>query len=379
MLMRSILAASAALLTSCGGGEDSSSDEATDSNADSQLAVDAGPPDGAEVYARNCALCHGVNGDGDGELKLDRPARSFRDGGFSFGNTPEAILRTVSNGIGGTPMPGFAALLSPAELEVVAMHVIALGPEQVEVDADSMILTVGARAEVVRGGLPPLTDGGPVVPRGLLLGNADGTSFEYDASDVRLLAVRQGQFVRRRDWQNRGGDLLEPLGRVIWRPADGASGAVARLGADTPLRAQLAWTEVQGAQAQVGTRLLDATGATVATMSDSGSALMLGGLSGVRRIIRVEDGEPGTQILLRLAAAVESERLGEHRLRLGTAGVDLVVVEGIDRSGFIGLTEADGAIHAALKFDEQGRASCEIDLIPVASAEDAEKLRVEGY
>lgn len=377
--MRSILAVAAAFLTSCGGGEAPSSDDSGDSAADPQVSAPAGPVDGAEVYARNCAVCHGVNGDGDGELKLDRPARSFRAGGFSFGNTQEAILRTVTNGIGGTPMAGFVDVLSPTELEAVTLQVIALGPERVEVDVESMVLTVGAHAEVVRGGLPPLTDGGPVVPRGLLLGNADGTSFEYDASDVRLLAVRQGQFVRRRDWQNRGGDLLEPLGQVIWRPADGAAGAVAWLGTETPLHAQLAWTEVQGGQAQVGSRLLDAAGTLVATMSDEGSALMLGGLSGVRRIIRIEDGEPGAQILVRIAPTVQSERLGEHRLRLGTAGVDLVVVEAINRRGFVGLTEADGAIHAALKLDARGSASCEIDLIPVASAEDAEKLRLEDY
>ena len=43
--------------------------------------------------------------DGNGVTELDRPARSFRDGGFSFGNTPEALFRTISTGIPGTPMP----------------------------------------------------------------------------------------------------------------------------------------------------------------------------------------------------------------------------------------------------------------------------------
>ena len=59
------------------------------------------------LFIANCASCHGEKGDGEGTTDLDRKARSFKDGGFSFGNTPEALFRTLTTGIPGTPMPGF--------------------------------------------------------------------------------------------------------------------------------------------------------------------------------------------------------------------------------------------------------------------------------
>ena len=43
--------------------------------------------DTAALYAEHCATCHGSNGDGKGTADLDRPARSFLDGGYSYGNT----------------------------------------------------------------------------------------------------------------------------------------------------------------------------------------------------------------------------------------------------------------------------------------------------
>ena len=51
--------------------------------------------------------------------------RSFRQGGFSFGNTEEAVFRTISSGIIGTPMPGFQSLIGEAERHALARHVIA--------------------------------------------------------------------------------------------------------------------------------------------------------------------------------------------------------------------------------------------------------------
>jgi len=63
--------------------------------------------------------------------------------------------------------------------------------------------------------LPPLAEGLPVHPRGLLIGDPTGITFEYQVDDVRLLALRQGGFVRRTDWSGRGGTPLEPLGKVV--------------------------------------------------------------------------------------------------------------------------------------------------------------------
>jgi len=170
---------------------------------------------GPEVYKQLCAVCHGDTGDGKGLVQLDRPARSFKDGGFSFGNTPKAIARTVASGIGGTPMPGFAAMLSQAEIDAVAAYVVSLGPEQPPAVGKDSVLEVGDRPQFVRGHLPSASPGAPDHPRGLLVGTTDGLSWEYAADDLRLIAVRQGSFVNREDWGARGGSPLKPLGKLI--------------------------------------------------------------------------------------------------------------------------------------------------------------------
>ena len=92
---------------------------------------------GQEVYEQICAMCHGETGDGKGIVPLDRPARSFLTGTFSFGNTRDALFKSVSNGIGGTPMPGFEALLTEDERYAVVDYIIAMGPER-EVVVDDL-------------------------------------------------------------------------------------------------------------------------------------------------------------------------------------------------------------------------------------------------
>ena len=54
-------------------------------------------------------------GDGKGTTKLDRDPRNFQAGGFSYGNTPEAIARTITYGIPGSPMPSFEKALDAAQ------------------------------------------------------------------------------------------------------------------------------------------------------------------------------------------------------------------------------------------------------------------------
>ncbi len=219
--------------------------------------------DPAALFVTNCASCHGATGDGQGTTVLDRPARSFMDGGFSFGNTPEALFRTISIGIPGTPMPGFASSLSEGQLRALADHVITLGPETLEVDTDAARLVVGERPFVVRGMLPAVSEGGEAIPRGLLIGTLDGLSFEYRADDVRLLAVRQGEFVERTDWIGRGGSALKPLGQIVHLVEDGrpeAPFALAPLldGIERPLQCDLAGTWVSGGNVGLRYRLSNA-------------------------------------------------------------------------------------------------------------------------
>lgn len=75
--------------------------------------------EGREVYERNCVLCHGPRGDGNGELSpglLPKP-RSFREGLFKFRTTPwdklptdADLKRTITGGLSGTAMGMFTQL-----------------------------------------------------------------------------------------------------------------------------------------------------------------------------------------------------------------------------------------------------------------------------
>jgi mono/diheme cytochrome c family protein len=197
-----------------------------------------------QLFLTNCATCHGETGDGQGVTRLDRPARSFMDGGFSFGNTPEALFRTISVGIPGTPMPGFDSSLSEADRKALADYVVTLGPPVEAVKDEDMILAVHARPVIVRGLLPSLGEGLPTHPRGLLIGDPSGITFEYRVDDVRLLALRQGGFVKRTDWTGRGGTALEPLGKVV-HLVEGGEPTTSFLSGGTALLARLSGTRAR--------------------------------------------------------------------------------------------------------------------------------------
>jgi hypothetical protein len=237
------------------------------------------------LFLENCATCHGESGDGQGTTPLAKPARSFLDGGFSYGNTPTAIGRTIEHGIPGTPMPSFAEALDAEQRAALVEYVISLGPPRKQVELADTILEVADRPLVVRGFLPALGKGLPEWPRGLLVGLTSGTTFQYRGDDLRLLAVRQGDFVQRRDWSGRGGNPLRPLGTVT-HLVDGGNPAAAWREGDTPLRARLVRTAVRG-QVVTVTYDLQREGRTVARVEESPSVVRSGAGAGFSRRFRI--------------------------------------------------------------------------------------------
>jgi mono/diheme cytochrome c family protein len=90
---------------------------------------------GYGLYRRNCLHCHGSSGAGDGPTApfLYPAPRDYRKGIFKFTSTPSGarphrddLRRTITNGLHGTSMPAFDALMSPPEIEQVIDYVIFL-------------------------------------------------------------------------------------------------------------------------------------------------------------------------------------------------------------------------------------------------------------
>ena len=275
-------------------------------------AAQSAAPDPHALFLKNCATCHGETGDGQGTTQLDRPARSFKDGGFSFGNTPETLFRTLSVGIPGTPMPAFEESLSVAERECLAAYVITLGPPVEEVTSEETILAVHERPAFVRGLLPALVEGGERWPRGLLVGTPDGMTFEYRADDVRLLGVRQGAFVARTDWSGRGGTPLEPLGKLVHVVEAGNPEPAFWLAADTSpvaVQAHLRSTCVAGRDARVAYDLVSG-GRPLASVEESPCAVSTAQGAGFARHFVLTGTGAGDPLWMRLFTAGEQDVAG---------------------------------------------------------------------
>lgn len=101
-----------------------------------ETAVRVGPDfslyaEGKFVYENNCVVCHGVMGDGRGEMaaSLGIKPRSFKTGIFKYRSTPwgklpttEDLQHTVHNGITGTAM-GMFTNLSDDQLRAVVEYI----------------------------------------------------------------------------------------------------------------------------------------------------------------------------------------------------------------------------------------------------------------
>ncbi len=285
----------------------------------------------ARHFVALCAPCHGETGDGKGTAQLDRQARSFREGGFSYGNTLPALYRSITTGIPGTPMPGFEVALKEEERRALAEYVLSLGPPDAIAESSNGVMTVSERPQIVRGLLPPIVEGASERVRGLFIGTPVGTSFEYRIDDVRLLGVRAGEFVERRDWVGRGGDALQPLGTIVHLHGGGDPRASFLLlvpldtsqpfgrasGEERELAASLAGTHIRDGRASLSLRVVGPEGELHALVEEELGTRSTSVGSGWTRRFRYRSGDASGRVLHRFA----DDPLPEARIAAFAEGV----------------------------------------------------------
>lgn len=130
--------------------------------APTPAAVAVSPARVAVLYQTACANCHGPDGRGDGPSAAGlRPApRDFAARPWRRDRTPESARRVIADGLPGTAMPAGKAAFSPAELDALAAHVLALGDARPAVavapPADEAVAAAAGFAPAA-GVPPPLT------------------------------------------------------------------------------------------------------------------------------------------------------------------------------------------------------------------------------
>ena len=94
--------------------------------------------EGQFVYERNCVICHGRTGKGDGDLVQNWPIRprNFTQAVFKYRSTPYGKLpsnadleRTIRQGVSGTPMPTFNTILRDSEIKAVIEYIKTFSPD----------------------------------------------------------------------------------------------------------------------------------------------------------------------------------------------------------------------------------------------------------
>ena len=90
------------------------------------------PAAGEAIYQQRCEICHGADGDGNGAaaVNLDPRPRDFRRGWYKIRSTATGqlptdadLLQIIADGMPGTTMPAWGAILTPEELQAVSDYI----------------------------------------------------------------------------------------------------------------------------------------------------------------------------------------------------------------------------------------------------------------
>jgi mono/diheme cytochrome c family protein len=87
--------------------------------------------DGANMFNRSCASCHGKTGQGDGPAakQLTPPPSNLVDGEWKHGTSDAEIFTVIRNGVPKTAMKGFASKMTEHEIWDVINYLHSIGPQ----------------------------------------------------------------------------------------------------------------------------------------------------------------------------------------------------------------------------------------------------------
>ena len=77
---------------------------------------------GAVIFEKNCAICHGVRGDGHGlrSQTLSGRPRDFTDRSWRERTSPRHVYHAIREGVSGTAMPSWRSLSEEQSWDLVA-------------------------------------------------------------------------------------------------------------------------------------------------------------------------------------------------------------------------------------------------------------------
>ncbi len=166
---------------------------------------------GQQIYLAQCAVCHGIQGDGDGFLAagFDVKPRDFTGGIYKFRSTGNGdypllkdIERVVRDGVPGTTMPAWGQFLDSQQIRDVSRYLIVLSSDFLDE------YRAGNTPETVSIPDPPtdltrLTDHGRKVYEELQCGRCHGDDGRGDGIAASTLEDSWGHFIQSTDLTNK--------------------------------------------------------------------------------------------------------------------------------------------------------------------------------
>jgi mono/diheme cytochrome c family protein len=182
---------------------------------------------GQQVYLSQCAMCHGIRGDGAGFLAsgFDVKPRDFRTGTFKFRSTESGELptmldleRPVRVGVPGTSMPAWGQFLTAEQIHDVSRYLVVFSPAFTgawRTHATPKPLAVSA----VPSDLPSLALRGAEVAKQLQCAQCHGERYKGDGPAAPTLRDDWGNPIKPADltyaWSFKNGHRAEDIYRTI--------------------------------------------------------------------------------------------------------------------------------------------------------------------